>query len=208
MDFIGRTMTSPHVGAEVQPFSRSLRVPASPRRRAKPFRVAAAKQAPRQQQGTTAKRGGLAELGPIGMTFGRDDKQARMLCCKLQCARDSRSVAATPTVQVGNVQAAADRDSDDHAAEQSSMQRNGSSKQEADSSNGPGRSGGFGELGPIALSFAEDQHDRFGRCFTTACLLPSPEPHALGCGCCCLFIAVLHAGSAVERVLCIVLMLQ
>jgi ferredoxin len=67
------------------------------------------------------------------MTFGGDDKQA-----------------------------AADRDSDDHAAEQSSVQRDGSSKQVADSSNGSGRSGGFGELGPIALSFAEDQHDRFG----------------------------------------------
>ena len=47
------------------------------------------------------------------------------------------------------------------------MQRNGTSKQEAETSNGAGRSGGFGELGPIALSFAEDQHDRFGRCVTT-----------------------------------------
>jgi hypothetical protein len=157
-------MTSPHVGAEVLPFSRSLRVPASPRRSPKPFRVAAAKQAPRQQQGTTAKRGGLAELGPIGMTFGGDDQQARMLCCKQQRTLDNCNIAATPTVHIGNVQAAADRDSDDHAAEQSSVQRNGSSKQEADSSNGSGRSGGFGELGPIALSFAEDQHGRFGRC--------------------------------------------
>jgi hypothetical protein len=178
-------MTSPHVGAEVQPFSRSLRVPASPRRSAKPFRVAAAKQAPRQQQGNTAKRGGLAELGPIGMTFGGDDKQARMLCCKLQRTLDNCNIAAPPTVHIGNVQAAAGRDSDDHAAEQSSVQRNGSSKQEADSSNGSGRSGsGFGELGPIALSFAEDQHDRFGRCVATAGLLPTAKPHAWGCGCC------------------------
>ena len=75
------------------------------------------------------------------------------------------------TVHVDNVQAAAERDSHDHAEEQNSSQNNGAGQQEAGSSNGAsgaGRSGGFGELGPIALSFAEDQRDRFGRCVRAA----------------------------------------
>ena len=102
MEFTGRTMTSPHV-KDVLPCSRPLGVPAAPRRSAKPFRVAAAKQAPRQQQGNTAKRGSFAELGPIGMTFGSDDKQVRVRCCTLQRALVNRNIAALLTVHAGNV---------------------------------------------------------------------------------------------------------
>ena len=133
------------------------------------------------------------------MTFGGDDKQARMLCCKLQRTLDNCNITATPTVHISNVQAAADRDSDDHAAEQSSVQRNGSSKQEADSSYGSGRSGGFGELGPIALSFAEDPHDRFGRCVAPLGLLLTVKPHAWCCGCCCVpVLCYMRAASLTE----------
>lgn len=66
------------------------------------------------------------------------------------------------------MQAAAERDSEEQPHE-SWAQHNGASQSSAESSNGAGRSGGFGELGPIALSFAEDQHIRFGRCEDVTC---------------------------------------
>ena len=86
MAITGRNTMRTHVGTEYLPFLRSSFAQAAARRSARPFRVAAAEQAPRQQQQTRAKRGGLAELGPIGMTFGSDHKQVRLLRSQLQNA--------------------------------------------------------------------------------------------------------------------------
>jgi hypothetical protein len=102
---------------------------------------------------------------------------------------------------VGKVQAAADRDGQNQGEGRGSGQRNGASQQETGSSNGAsgaGRSGGFGELGPIALSFAEDQHDRFGRCVVSDDgMLPGVEAAMFDGGCCRMLPAGTHTDATV-----------
>lgn len=75
LSFSGMQSMRAHVGVDLLPSACPLRARPSRQPRARPFTTAAAKHAPQQGHESRTKRGGFAELGSIGLTFGGDAKQ-------------------------------------------------------------------------------------------------------------------------------------